>query len=150
MFPDQLSRNLFAGFSAITLIAIFSGILLEENLLVLIPLGLLMAAITIVDFKKIYYLLIVATPISTEYYFSSGLSTDLPTEPLMVILMGVFLFVALLKPEKIDPKFIQNRREVGMQKILEIDVFPCFSTQALATWPETKPVSYTHLRAHET
>ena len=39
---------------------------------------------------------------------------------------------------QIDPKFIQNRREVGMQKILEIDVFPCFSTQALATWPETK------------
>ena len=39
---------------------------------------------------------------------------------------------------QIDPKFIQNRREVGMQKILEIDVFPCFSTQALATWPDTK------------
>ena len=39
---------------------------------------------------------------------------------------------------QMDAKLIHNRREVGMQKILEIDVFRCFSTQALATWPETK------------
>ena len=80
-----------------TLIAI--GCWLSAAFESILPLGIpafgLLVYWTIIDFKAIFYILLACIPISTEVEFSSGLSTDLPTEPLIVGLMLVYLFYSL-------------------------------------------------------
>ncbi len=61
-----------------------------------LPAGLLLLYQTIVDFKKVFFLLLFTIPLSIEFYFPGGLGTDLPTEPLVIGLMlayGLFIMV---------------------------------------------------------
>ncbi|MEM1216123.1 MAG: O-antigen ligase family protein, partial [Bacteroidota bacterium] len=74
--------------------SVFLAIGTEEYLLLLIPVALVTVAVALVDFSWFYWLLLFTLPFSTEVYLPGGLGTDLPTEPLMVGLMGLFsLFV---------------------------------------------------------
>lgn len=82
---------LFAGLAVFSLFSIVLALALEELLLLGIPFGLLLVYQTVVDFRKIYFLLLATIPISTEFYFSSSLATDLPTEPLVAGLMMAFV-----------------------------------------------------------
>lgn len=88
----EKSRTLLWGFGMVSLLSIFIGILAEFYYLVATPAVLLLLYLTIVDFRKIFFLLLFCIPLSTEFYFPNGFGTDLPTEPLMIGLMGVFLF----------------------------------------------------------
>jgi len=88
----EKSRTLLWGFGMVSLLSIFIGILAEFYYLVATPAVLLLLYLTIVDFRKIFFLLLFCMPLSTEFYFPNGFGTDLPTEPLMIGLMGVFLF----------------------------------------------------------
>ena len=67
-----------------------------------LPLAVIVATIAIVDFKKLYYLLVAAIPFSVEVYLPGGLATDLPTEPLMWILMGISLIYLFLNLSSLD------------------------------------------------
>ena len=85
---------LFLGLAVTILGSTILAITLEEILLLGIPAVLILVYQTIVDFKKIFYLLLFTIPLSTEFYFPNGLGTDLPTEPLTVGLMlayGLFI-----------------------------------------------------------
>ena len=55
----------------------------------------LMIYLTIIDFKSIFFLLLACIPISAEFEFPNGLSTDLPTEPLTIGLMIAYWLYAL-------------------------------------------------------
>lgn len=78
--------RLFAGFALISLIALLAAIGLESLWPALLPGGLLLLWLTIVDFRKVWFLMIAAIPVSTEVELPGGFGTDLPSEPLMWLL----------------------------------------------------------------
>lgn len=91
-------KIIFAG-AGILLLAIAAAIVLNEPLICLAPVAFLLACQLLVDYRPVFYLLLFATPLSIEYQFSSGLGTDLPTEPLEVLLMFTFVFYVILQKE---------------------------------------------------
>jgi O-antigen ligase len=74
----------------------------------LIPVLLLGATVLIADFKKIFYLFFAVVPFSVEMFFSNGLGTDLPTEPLALLLTGISILLFLHRFEHIDKRYIGN------------------------------------------
>ncbi len=95
-------------FGAIIVLSILLGIATELYLLMLLPLALLLAYVTVVDYRKIYYLLLACLPLSTEYYFPNGFGTDLPTEPIIVGLMMVFIFQVFYDRSFVKSNFLRH------------------------------------------
>lgn len=86
--------TLVLSFVAVVLLSVFSAAATGYYFLAGFPVVLLVAYLAIVDFKPLFWLLIVCIPISTEIQLPGGLGTDLPTEPIIVGLMLLFgLFV---------------------------------------------------------
>jgi len=91
---SDMPQLFFRVFAVILLLCLFAGIATEMYYLAGIPAFLLLAYLTIVDFRKTFLLLLACIPLSTEIILPNGFGTDLPTEPLMVGLMLVgFLYV---------------------------------------------------------
>lgn len=91
--------------TVLAIVSLFAGFILEEPLFFTIPAAFLFAYQMIVDYKVIFWLLVLATPFSIEYYADSGLSTTLPTEPMMIIFMFTFVFFIFLKRDDFDRAF---------------------------------------------
>lgn len=87
--------KLFSGFAAIVLLSLFSAAASGFYALAGLPVLLLFGWVCLLDFSKIYYLLLFCLPLSTEVYLPGGLGTDLPTEPIIVALMLIFGAFAL-------------------------------------------------------
>lgn len=87
------NRWIFLLFGLLLLGSIGLSISLEQPLFLAIPIALVFVFLTILDTSKTYYFLLACIPISIEYSFPNGFGTDLPTEPIAV----GFLFVFLLK-----------------------------------------------------
>jgi len=104
----KYSYNLFAGYACCILFSIIAAIFLETPVPLLLPVVLLVAFQVLVDFEKIYFLLFMCIPISTEVFLTDHLATDLPTEPLIVGLMLIYLFIVLTRPFTIDKNFIKH------------------------------------------
>jgi len=79
------------GFAALTLLSIFTAIRYHVNVIALFPFGVLVAYLCVVDFRKVFFLLLFSLPFSMEIELPGGFSTDLPSEPLVLILLGVYL-----------------------------------------------------------
>ena len=103
IFHEKISasqRNLFICFALIFTIAWFISLVENQWLwLLLIPVSLIIW-FSIIDFKLIFYLLLFFIPLSTEITFDNGLGTDLPTEPLIIGLMGIGLLYFLVHFKK--------------------------------------------------
>jgi len=120
---DQ-SQQMFKWFSIITLLSLFAGIAFEMYYLAGIPAFLLLAYMTIIDFRKVFFLLIICIPLSTEFYLPNGLATDLPTEPLMVGLMLVYGLYVLRHGREMDSSFIRH----PIALLLTLHLFWIFAT----------------------
>ncbi len=89
-FPKHLDKTYTAFFYLLAIVFFMAevGYVLENRLLFLsIPFVVLVIGVFILDIKVVYYLLWATIPISIQYSFQNGLSTDLPTEPLIALLM---------------------------------------------------------------
>ncbi len=84
--------------SLAAVIFIVMGILLEENLLLIIPFVVLAAFVFSSDIRKLYFALLFVIPLSTEFSVTATLSTDLPDEPMMLLLSGSLIVIMILKP----------------------------------------------------
>ncbi|MCB0707477.1 MAG: O-antigen ligase family protein [Saprospiraceae bacterium] len=87
---DQQQKQLLTAFGAITLLSIFSGIISGYYVLAGLPVALLIGYITLVDFRALFFFLLAMIPFSTEVELPGGFGTDLPAEPFMILLSGVF------------------------------------------------------------
>ncbi len=124
---SSLSRQnllIFRVFAAVLLISIFAAIAFEVYFAVIAPVLLMLAYATIVDFRKVFFLLIVCIPLSTEYYFENGFATDLPTEPLMIGLMGVYGIYVLRHGREMSGSFIRH----PLTLLLLLHLFWIFTT----------------------
>lgn len=78
--------GLALAFVALSLGCIFSALMLEILWLAMIPAGLGVVWLALVDIRKIFFLMLGCIPISMEVSLPGGLATDLPSEPLMWLL----------------------------------------------------------------
>ena len=111
IFHEKISasqRNLFICFALIFTIAWFISLVENQWLwLLLIPVSLIIW-FSIIDFKIIFFLLLFFIPLSTEITFDNGLGTDLPTEPLIIGLMGIGLLYFLIHFKKMGSNFLTH------------------------------------------
>lgn len=109
IFPSAIAgqeKKMFLAFSIFSLCCAFLGIATEFYYLFGAPFILLLAYIAVVDFQKLFLLLLAILPFSIEIYLPGGLGIDIPAEPLMIFLSGaVFLYI------------------IGAKKIHNISVF---------------------------
>lgn len=89
--PNKFPLQLFAAFSALLLGSLAAGIYLEQYLLFLLPAAALFAFVTLADYPKIYYFLLLILPISFEFKLTRSLALNLPSEPIII-----FLFLLLI------------------------------------------------------
>lgn len=97
-FIQKYSNIVFFGYGLIILIALVLGLIFNQWAIFLIPVVLLFIAIGFYDFRWLYFLLILVMPLSVEVSLPGGFSTDLPTEPIVIGLMLIFVFTVCLKP----------------------------------------------------
>ncbi len=105
---SDMPRLFFRVFAAVLLLCLFAGISTEMYYLAGIPAFLLLAYLTIVDFRKTFLLLLACIPLSTELLLPNGFGTDLPTEPLMVGLMLVGFLYVLRHGKETDGRFLRH------------------------------------------
>jgi len=85
-----------------------AAIFFETPVLLLFPAAIAFVFQVLVDYEKIYYLLFLSIPVSTEVFLTDHLATDLPTEPLIVGLMLIYVLILLTKPLSLDRKYIKH------------------------------------------
>ena len=108
MLNNQNSRQdilLFSGFSLLSLLSIAAALLFNLPFLMATPAALLAIGLAIIDFRKLYIVLFFFIPLSVHYTFPGGFSTDIPTEPLMVLMMGITMMYLILHPDSIPKRF---------------------------------------------
>ena len=99
-------RRIVQTGSFLLLASILGALLTNEPLWLLAPVAFLITCQLIIDFRPVFYLLLLVTPGALEYHFESGFSTDIPTEPLEIVLMFTFIFLVILKGELLQRKFL--------------------------------------------
>jgi O-antigen ligase len=80
---------------------IIAGVVLQENLLLVVPFAGLAAFSFGLNLRLLFFALLFVIPLSTEFEVTATLSTDLPDEPLMLLLMGCLVVLFLMKPQLI-------------------------------------------------
>ncbi|NRB63432.1 MAG: hypothetical protein HRU40_10500 [Saprospiraceae bacterium] len=85
------TRRLVWGFGLVVVLSLLGSAATYSSYLIVVPPFLMLAYVSVVDFKKIYWMLLAFLPLSTEFYLPNGFGTDLPTEPLMLGLTGITL-----------------------------------------------------------
>lgn len=88
--PTKPEHRVFLGLAVVVLLSLYFAVATELYYLAALPMLLFFAGLCLVDFRKVYFLLIFCIPLSTEIHLPGGLGTDLPTEPIIVALMLIF------------------------------------------------------------
>ena len=104
--PDN--RSLFYGFAGFVLLCIFGGLLLEKPVIAVLPFVVVFLLWLILDFRQVFYFLLFLLPLSIEFELGGGFATDLPTEPLMVVLMMSSIAYFLANPAHLKKGFINH------------------------------------------
>lgn len=102
---DRTQLAMFLGLGCISIASVLAAFQTDAPYLMLLPFAILIAAIGILNFKFLYYLLLFTLPLSFEYSFSPSLGTDLPDEPLMIGLMLVTFVYIIRNPEALPTGF---------------------------------------------
>ncbi len=90
-------RRLLGAFVALTLASVWVAFASEIWAIMVIPAMVLVVYVALVDFRALFFLLLIFIPLSVEIDLPGGFGTDLPTEPLIVGLMLVYFFYAAQK-----------------------------------------------------
>ncbi len=105
---DRIQSFLVYAFGLSIPASIFAGLHYDILILAGIPAALLLVFLSIVDFKKVFFLLLIFLPLSMEMSLPGGFSTDLPTEPLMVGLMLIYLVYLAQHAKTMSANFLRN------------------------------------------
>ena len=93
-------QAIFAVFALLSVLSIGAAFALQEWVFLALPFALLLVFQTVMDYRKVFYLLMVFIPLNIEVDNLPGdLGLDLPGEPLMAGLMVVYGLLLLSKVE---------------------------------------------------
>ncbi|MFN8237820.1 MAG: hypothetical protein U0T77_06580 [Chitinophagales bacterium] len=98
---------IFWIFGLFTIICFSAGIYTENYTLGILPFVLLFTTLTILNFRLVFFILLLTIPVSVETYIGS-FGTDLPSEPILILLTGSILLYFLLKPEELNTKSFRH------------------------------------------
>lgn len=102
-------HKLYVAFVAVVLAAAATSIFLESPLPFVLPVGLLLLLAVGTDFRRLFYLLFALLPFSAEFYFEGvGLGTDIPSEPVMILLSGIAIVLLLRNRLSMDRNYVTN------------------------------------------
>ena len=143
-YQKRQQQLLLQGFGLAILLSIFGGIITGYWFLAGIPAALLIGYLTIVDFRQLFFFMLFMLPLSTEITLPGGFGTDLPAEPFMILLCGVFLLFILrhsgqlrLKPYILHPITIAMFLHFGwifISSISSADPFVSIKFFLAKTW----------------
>jgi len=85
---------MFWSFAGLTIMSILAAILLYNPLPLAVPIGVLAVLFSLNSVRQVFYLFFFLLPFSVEFQIGS-FGTDLPSEPIMVGLMGLGLLLLL-------------------------------------------------------
>ncbi len=100
--------GLFAVLAVLSIGCVCGGIWLGMQWVMAVPAGLLVVWLAIVDFRKVFFLMLASIPISTEINLPGGFGTDLPSEPLMWLLTAVGIGWFFRNWSQIDARFLRH------------------------------------------
>ncbi|MBL7726534.1 MAG: O-antigen ligase family protein [Dinghuibacter sp.] len=83
------------GFGALFTACLLCAIGFQQWAFLAIPFGALLLVFTLLNPSMAWYALLFLLPLSAEIQFSDSLGTDIPDEPLMLLLTGIFLLASL-------------------------------------------------------
>jgi len=106
-YPTYPKLKLFYGFALIIAGVIGLVLLNEQYHLAFAPLVILALVLIIKDYSLLYYGFWVVLPFSIEFYVGS-FGTDLPTEPMMLILTFLGIMLYLLRIKKVSISYISH------------------------------------------
>ncbi|MFN8310410.1 MAG: O-antigen ligase family protein [Chitinophagales bacterium] len=98
---SRFQLNGVLAYCAFALVCCLAAFKTDQLYLAAAPLLVAVMAWGILNYKSLYFFLLIMIPCSIEYFFSSSLATDLPTEPLMVGLMLITFAVLALQGDKL-------------------------------------------------
>jgi O-antigen ligase len=84
------------------------AVAMQQMSILILPAAVLVAVIAVLDFKILFYVLYFCIPISIEIELPGGLSTDLPTEPLMWLLTVCMGLWYLLHWNKMNSVYLRH------------------------------------------
>ena len=103
---SSLAESQFWAFGLMVLFSILFGIATEMYFLAGLPAFVLLLYVSIVDYRKVFFLLLFCIPLSTEIALPNGFGTDLPTEPIMVGLMLAYILFVLQQGTQMKSDFL--------------------------------------------
>ncbi|MCF8246519.1 MAG: O-antigen ligase family protein [Saprospiraceae bacterium] len=107
-FAYLQTRNLLIGFGTITVLSLLVGVAGGWYWLAGIPAAALFGYLALVDFRKIFYLLFFFIPLTVEVWLPNGTVTDMPTEFMTVLLMGIYFVYMLRNGRTLSTDFIKH------------------------------------------
>ncbi|MBX9852513.1 MAG: O-antigen ligase family protein [Cytophagaceae bacterium] len=97
----DFNKKLFLAFAIILLLSIGTAFYKDKLFILALPAIILFTFILFINYRLIYYLLILSVPVSIHYSFT-GFSIDLPSEPLMLCFTLLFPVVFLLNHKQFN------------------------------------------------
>lgn len=87
---NDIEKTMFTGFSIIVILSIILSLYFENYILLVFPVLALGIGLIWEDYRRLFYIIFIVLPFSIEMYFDGiGIGTDLPSEPLMLLLSGI-------------------------------------------------------------
>ncbi len=105
---SQLTKVSFWGFMLLSIVCLAGSIVLETPLPMILPVGLGVATLVFFMprlFPKLYFILL---PFSMEVNFTDSLGTDLPTEPLLLLMAALAIVHMVTHVKQIDRRLFTH------------------------------------------
>lgn len=100
-FYDLSDQTMFWLFAGLCLAMCLLGMVISNPLPAVLPIGILFVLFVIHSPRQLFYFFFALLPFSVEVQIGS-FGTDLPSEPIMIILMGICLLLILTKNKTIS------------------------------------------------
>ena len=89
---DKRLLRVFYATCGTFLVSLLAAAYTEERFILLAPFLIIGAIITIVDYRLLFYFLVMCLPFSFSVYLGANAFAELPTEPLMILFMIIIIF----------------------------------------------------------
>ncbi|RSK45343.1 O-antigen ligase family protein [Hymenobacter rigui] len=97
LLPQDPAQRIFAGFVLLLLLSGATALLLDTPV-ALLPVALVVGLLVVfTEWRLLYYLLFLTLAFSRELPLPGGLSMDVPSEPLLLVLTGCILATVLMR-----------------------------------------------------
>ncbi|TAE49442.1 MAG: hypothetical protein EAZ89_14225, partial [Bacteroidetes bacterium] len=130
--PAALWRNLLlAGLALATVGAIALSVRLHTPLLMALPVVVLLLLLIVYHYRPVFWLAVAAIPCSLQIEMGGSFAIDIASEPLMLVLMGIFLIQVLA-----GRQFDRSRKLSAFHILIFLILFWTLVCCITSTYPE--------------